>query len=127
MKKIICVLLTALFVFALVSCSTGNAVKDYVMKNGKAIARMMEIGFDGMGECKVSSDKNDIVVDFLITGTDNASDEFKEQIKEVYESLIPQMRESFAPIKNELPELENVIYNVCEEDGDVMCTVKIDF
>ena len=51
----------------------------------------------------------------------------KEQIKGVYESLIPQMRESFTPIKNELPELENIIYNVCEEDGDVMCTVKIDF
>ncbi len=127
MKRIICALFLVLFVFSIVACSTGSPVKDYVAKNGKSIARMMEMSFDGLGECDVSANGNDIVVNFFISGTNNASAEFKEQIKGVYESLIPQMRESFTPIKNELPELENIIYNVCEEDGDIMCVVKIDF
>jgi len=127
MKKIICLLLAALFVFCAVSCSDKDPVKEYVDKNGAVIARMMEMGFDDLGSCEVTADGRNIVVSFYLTGVDNASSEFKEMICQAYESLIPQMRQTFEPVKKELPELENMIYNVCEEDGEIMCSVKIDF
>ena len=44
-----------------------------------------------------------------------------------YEEAKDELAESFKPIKTEAPGMSEVMFNVCEEDGDVIASVVISF
>jgi len=139
MKKIIALLLVlTLAVFAFAACGgdsdkggndKGNPVADYVKENKDEIIEGFAGGFEQSGvtaEYSVKASGNDIILTVCIDGVNDLPDEQKDIIADAYESL----GDAFAPAleelrETEIAELEKIIFEICEEDGDLIGKIEV--
>ncbi len=137
MKKILALSLALIMMFAFVACGSSpeDKVAKYVKENGEKIVTAFDEGFAGSGmvyETELKADGATIVLDVKIS---DFGDEFPEITDEILELMKPVMQaaanemqpefaESFDDMKEELPELENFIVNLCTADGDILATFE---
>ncbi|MBR5239727.1 MAG: hypothetical protein IKW04_04015 [Clostridia bacterium] len=92
----------------------------------------MKMGFEqssgGMEcDCTMRVEGTTIIIECLINGMNNIPAENKAQMQEIYDGMTDTMKTAFAPFKEEAPNLSEVIINVCEEDGDILATIDVEF
>jgi len=128
MKKIIAAALMVLMVFSLVACgNNADVVKDYVEENEDELIAAMESVFSGAGMSCSSTIKAEgagFIMDIRIDGWDDVDSDTKAEMKDYYGSMQSGFDSSLKEMQTELPELEYFEIRVCEEDGDVVATIR---
>lgn len=103
-----------------------DAVAAYVNENGDALAETLAASVGAECEVDVESEDCGIVITISMTGWDNIAKEAKEQVQELYDSAAATYSALMDLARAELPELEFMTFNVCEEDGDLVATLTIE-
>ncbi|MBQ4526691.1 MAG: hypothetical protein II998_01330 [Clostridia bacterium] len=133
--------MSVLFVFS--SCSDDSAkesatsdeqaIKNYVEENGEAMEKEMEeksVSESGSDvDYVITANGTTINVECLRIGVNDVSESIKNQMQELYDTpeMKDSVKETFADTKAELPSLKSILYSVCEEDGDAIVTIQVDF
>ena len=136
MKKILALTLALIMLFAFAAC--GNSPEDkvakYVKENGDEIVASFDEGFAGSGmvyETEIKADGATIVLDVKISDfgmgfeLDDATLELlKPMLQTAADEMQPEFAEEFEDMKEELPELENFIVNLCDKEGDLLVSFE---
>lgn len=131
MKKISAILLVLVMMLSLVACGNDGAdkVAAYVKDNGDAIVDSFIGGLTSSGmtcEADIKAVGCGIVLDAKINELEDVPDELKDQMQEMYDAMDSYFDAMLAAAQKELPELEYITFNICERDGDIVATLKID-
>lgn len=122
MKKLFLLMLVAVMAFTLVACKTE--VEEFVDDHSKDLCEMMESTMGGAAKVSVKADDDDMIFDVRLTGIDGYTAEQKQQIQSTYDSMGSVWQNSLSMMRKDLPELDTLIINVRESDGDLLATVK---
>ena len=126
MKKLLALLLVLLMCFMLVAC--GNSVNAYVRKNGEDLADDFEDSYSQSGlECdvKVSANKNEVIYDIELEDLNNLTSSQKNDLQMAFlDSVEPLLPEMLEDIQDECPKVENLIFHIREDNGDIICVLK---
>jgi len=104
----------------------GDSVKEWFEENGDALEDEVK---DMMGEgveisIRVKGDS--LIVKMCMEGIDEIDDETKTAIEDAMEEGMSQFDGIVDGIRGEIPSLESLVYEVCEEDGDLIVEVVLD-
>ena len=78
-------------------------------------------------ETTIEADGNDMIYTICMSEMDNLSSDEKELYQTTFDEMKPQFQSSFAPTKTMLPDLEKVIINFCEKDGDIIAEIVLEY
>ena len=123
MKKLFLLMLIAVMAFTLVACKTE--VEEYVDDHNEYLCETMEAGLGGAGKVSVKADDDDMIFDIRLTGVDGYTAEQKQQMQSTYDSMGSVWQSSLSLYRKDIPELDTLIINVRESDGDLLATVKV--
>ena len=134
MKKFLAVMLTLALMIGLVACGGSDAdakkVADYVAANEATLKSSMETSFaSSSGLTCTSTIKTEgckIVLDININEWQDIDASIKSQLQATYDAMDSYFDAAFDLMQKDLPEMDAFIVNVCEKDGDVVATVKMD-
>ncbi len=92
----------------------------------------MKMGFEQSAgglecDCTMRVEGTTIIIECLIDGINNIPAENKAQMQEIYDGMNDTMKVAFTPFKEEAPNLSDVIVNVCEEDGDILASIHLEY
>ena len=97
----------------------GSSLEKYVEDCGK------EAGFNY--NATVSADGNVITIDANVAEVDNVSAEEKAWMQTFFDSNKNDLKTSMADVKEMVPSLQQIIFNVRDKDGDLIATLDIAF
>ena len=132
MKKLFALLLVVVMMLSLVACGSSDAdkVAAYVQKNGDTMKEAFTSSFAGSSGMTCTSNIKavgcGIVIDININELDDVDPTIKEQMQAAYDSMDSYFDGMLEMAQSELPELDSFTINVCEGDGDVLATIRID-
>lgn len=144
LKRISCLALVVLLVLSFAACTKNNessntsfvendpGLEKLVNEQGDSFEALFEESFSSTSgglecDCKLSVKGTTLVLDNLVENINDVPEETKEEMQAAYEEAKDELAEGFKPIKTEAPGMSEVIFNVCEEDGDVIASVVISF
>lgn len=140
MKKLGVLALVLVMALSFAACSKDEGsstsggqteVEKYVAENASALASGFEQGFVGSSgidcDTKVTANGNDIIFTVCIDGYDNLSSSDKSTMQAAFDSMNSELKEAFSGVKTEIPSVKGLIINICEEDGDKIAKVEIDY
>ena len=146
-KKLICMLMAVIMMASFVACSSEGATKPvsesesgkndakleaFIENEGQAFIDAFTKSFtqtsDGMKcDTTIEVEGSTLVIDCAVEGMNNISDDVKAQLQDLYDQTGDIIKESFQPIKDAVPSLEAVIFNMREEDGDLLAGVRAEY
>lgn len=126
MKKILLVLLTCVLVLSLVACGGSKLEKWIESDEGEEFVKMVESGLEGMADAKVTAKGDTLTVKMDIRGIDDLTADQKDLIASQYEGQEEMLKDLMGDA-DEVPGLKKVVYKVCEEDGDLITNVEVEF
>ena len=97
----------------------GSSLEKYVEDCGK------EAGFDY--NATVSAEGNTITIDANVMELDNVSAEEKAWMQAFFDSNKNDLKNAMSPVKEMIPSLQQIIFNVREKDGDMIAKLDIAF
>ena len=139
MKNLACFAMVAVMALCFVACSGGSnsvandpALEELVKTQGKSFTDAFESSFSqssgGMNcNCELKVQGTELVVECRIDNVDNVPAETKAQMQQIYDQQADSLKSGFDVIKQEAPNLSKVTMLVCEEDGDEMAKVELNF
>lgn len=101
----------------------------FVEENGEDFISGFEESFNASGQtckCKLSVKGTTLVIDCLVNEWNDFTSEQKKIVQEAYDETKAELTEQFKPIKSLAPTLTNVVFNICEADGDVLATLDLE-
>lgn len=138
MKKALSLILVLVMICSFAACGNKSnstpdknpAIVEFIEENEDSIKSMMETSFassSGM-TCRTEIEVigNGFVVSVMINELQDVPDETKELMQETYDSMGAVFDSTLEQMQSELPELEYWTIKVCEKDGDVLATIRID-
>ena len=105
-------------------------VEKFVAEYGEEFISAFESGFiqSGLtGKTVITGRGNDIIVELRIDNVDGVTDEVKAMLQAEYDSQEAELKAQFDGIEEELPSLEKMIFNICEQDGDLLAIIELEF
>ena len=106
-------------------------IEKYVEENEQLLVESFEQGFaggSGMGcTTTVKGVGNEIMFTVCIDDLDGLTAEDKATMQSAFDSMNGEMKEAFSGVKTELPSIEGIVIYICEEDGDKVATIDVDF
>ena len=142
-KRLSCLILAVVFVLCFAACGDNGSTVDngsgndpklekFVESEGAEFEKNFEDSFKSSSgglncDCKLSVDGTKLTVDCLVEGIDDVPSETKDEMQKAYEATKTELSEAFKPIKDVAPNLNEVILNICESDGDIIATVNMPF
>jgi len=141
MSKVFCLLLAAVLMFGLVACSEAPVeptvqndpqLEKLIEEQGDAFIASFKEGFEGSAgglKCELTLEVSgtELIFDCRIQDIDNVPDDAKAQMQEIYDQSKEGLKAELMALKEEAPNLSKVLLNVCEEDGDILAVIDIDF
>ena len=149
MKKLLSLLVVVMMAFSLVACSApatitetpdaGNTATEndpelqaFIDAEGEAFVTAFDESFaESSGGLTCSStiavSGTTVIITCPIDGINDIPEEVKAEMQAVYDETKDLLKEQFQLIKDEVPTLTNVIMSICEEDGDVLASLDIEF
>ena len=73
---------------------------------------------------KLAAVGNTVTVDICIGGLVDVNEEMKAQVQNTYSTFGDIYSQLFEDLKRDVPELETMTINLCEEDGDILVPIK---
>jgi len=107
----------------------ADSLQDYVEAYGDTLASAMEemAASSGLNSTvSVDASDNGIVITFCFEDLDNLTDEEKQTVQEAYDEMSAAFSDSLDELQVELPGLEYLEIVVCEKDGDVIATLRVE-
>lgn len=104
-----------------------ESVEDFVEANGDMLLELFEQGFTAAGltcNSTVVADGNDIVFDININELENVDDATKAQMQESYDQQQATFDAMAQALKTACSDLEGVVINVCDKDGNVCAVIE---
>lgn len=138
MKKALSLILVLVMICSFAACGNKNnstpdknpAIVEYLEKNGDDLIAVMESSFATSSGMTCESDieviGNGFVVSIKINELQDVPEETKELMQDTYDSMGSAFDSTLEQMQKELPELEYWTIKVCEKDGDVLATIRID-
>ena len=136
-KKVLCLAVVAVMAFSIVACSDSNvkddpALVEFVEEEGDVFVESFESSFEASSggltcDCSIDVKGTTLIVECLFNGVDDVDDDVKKQMQEIYDESKSVLKASFEPLKDEAPNLSHVYINICEEDGDRLASVDLEF
>ena len=124
MKKIIVVLITFVMILGLVACNLTP--EDKVASYVEDAQEMLEETFGGSGiQVDVEAEGCGIIVNLKISALNNLTSDEKSDLQRQYDSMSGTFESLLDEMQEEVPELEYMVYNVCESDGDLAAKIEI--
>lgn len=126
MKKVISIVLLAVLCFALTACFTPS-VESYVEKNRDELIETFNSSFSSSGyscETELRAEGNGMIFDVKVDALNDLTQEQKDLLQETYDGMSSTFDSSFEQMKEGLPSLEYVVWNVCEADGDIAAVIE---
>lgn len=110
------------------SNSDAKKVAEYVRDNKELFESQFESSFSsssgGIGcDCIIETSGTTIIINCNIDGIDNLTPDERAVFKEAYSqmgSISDSMLDAF---QTDVPEVTDVIMNICEEDGDIITSI----
>lgn len=124
MKKIIVGFIAFVMILGLVACnqSAEDKVAGYV---DEAEEKLEEMFGKDLVDFSVRAEGCGIIVDMKFKDIDDVSAEQKRQIQSTYDSMDSTFESMLDEMQEEVPEMEYMVMNVCEKDGDLIAKVEI--
>ena len=119
-KRAVLLCLAGVMLLSLCSCAMSEqerAVADYVESVEKLVESEMSTE---SYTCEIEARKTALVYKYTLLGVDNIPEDKKADIEEMATSLDESALSWLEEIKAEVPEVESVIYEYYEEDGDLI-------
>jgi len=116
--------------------TSGNAqdadLVKFIDEQGDELLSGFESSFEQSSggldcECSWEIDGTALTLNCLINGVDDVPEANKQEMQDIYDSQNDTFHSLFAPIKDEVPNLSNVTIKVCEEDGDLLADISLDY
>ena len=138
MKKALSLILVLVMICSFAACGNKNnstpdknpAIVEFLEKNGDDFIAAMESSFATSSGMTCESDVevigNGFVVSIKINELQDVPEETKELMQDTYDSMSSMFDGALEEMQKELPELEYWTIKVCEKDGDVLATIRID-
>lgn len=126
MKKIISIALIAVLCFVLTACFTPS-VESYVESNRDELIETFNSSFSASGyscETELRAEGNGMIFDVKVDALADLTDDQKALLQETYDGMSSSFDSSFEQMKEGLPSLEYVVWNICEADGDVVAVIE---
>ena len=105
-------------------------VEAFISEYGDLLKAGFEEGFSESGlTCKttVAGKGNDIIIETRIDYIDGLTEKDKAELQEEFNLGKEDLKAEFEGAKEDIPSLEKIIFRVCEEDGDLIATIEIEF
>lgn len=124
MKKLVLVFVAFVMILGLVACNQTpeDRVADYA---DDAQEKLEEMFGDSGIEIDVETEGCGIIVDLKITALNNITSSKKKELQNYYDSMSGTFESLLEDMQDEVPELEYMVFNVCESDGDLAAKVEI--
>ncbi len=124
MKKMIAVIVAAVMLLSLVACnqSAEDKVADYADEAKEKLEGMF--GGSGIG-IEVEAEGCGIIVDLKISDLNNITASQKQELQRYYDSMSGTFESLLEDMQDEVPELEYMVFNVCDSDGELAAKVEI--
>lgn len=148
-KNFMCLFLVVILTLGLVACSgvkndeptpvnSNESVKDdpelvaFIEEQGDDFVSAFEESFQqssGGMKCNatIEVEGTGLVVECRIKGLNNVPKETKTMLQQTYDAEKETLKEGFVIIKSIVPSFTSVNFNVCEEDGDLLASVDLQF
>lgn len=126
MKKLFAIVLIAVMCLSFTGCFTPS-VESYVDSHRDELIENVQTTMSSSGvECTadVKAEGNTMIFNVNIKGFNDIPQETKDLLQDTYDGMQSTFDESFAQMQEGLPTLEATVWNICEEDGDVMAVVE---
>ena len=94
---------------------------------GQEFIDMLEDEMEDMAEVEVSAKGSTLIIAMNLYGIDDLDADQKEMIADMYEGQDDDLKETIGDDVDDIPGLKTVVYKVCEEDGDLIVKVELDF
>lgn len=110
--------------------TTKTQVEKYVEIYGSLLEESFESGFEQSGlncTATVSANGNKIIIASNIDGINNVSSDEKAELQTYFDENKSELKDIFDGIQDNISSLEAIIINVCEEDGDLIATIELEF
>ena len=138
LKKLGLILLVFALLISVAGCENATEkaeiqpteTEKYVAENGERLASNFEKGFSaGENQCKtvIKAKGNEIIFDINLAGFENLDEESKKEVQMALDAMKELLKESFKNIKEEIPSLEKVFFNMNEETGTNMASIEIEY
>ena len=138
MKKVSALILAISMMFVLVACGEKpvsedpvevNPVQEFFDLYGDEFLTSINDSFASAAggltcESNLEINGNHLTVNICIQGVDNIPDDVKKQMQDIYNGMSETFEATLTEMQTELPELEAVTYNVCEQDGDILAVIE---
>lgn len=130
MKRALTLILVIVMVCSFAACGEkGNPIVAYMEKNGDDLLETMEDSFATSSGMTCTSDwevkGNGLIVNININELEDLDDEVKNLMQEAYDSMGSYFDGTLKMMQKDIPELEYFTLNVCEKDGDLIATIKM--
>lgn len=105
-------------------------VENFVAEYGETLKAVFENSFSQNGlTCKttVVGKGNDITIEARIDFIDGLTEAEKTDVQAEYDSSKEDIKAGFDGVEEEIPSLEKIIFRICEEDGDLIGTIELEF
>lgn len=106
-------------------------ILNHLKANGNAMIESFDASFSNSSgrECEstITVTSNGFVLDCKTKGLRNVPAELKAQLQATYDSAQDSFNAMFKPLKDVLPQLEQVRVNICDEVGEVLATINVNF
>jgi len=104
----------------------GGSVEEWFEENGDALETQVESMMGEGVEISIRVKGDSIVVKMCMEGLDELDDETVAAIEDAMDAQMSSFDGIVDNVRKEIPELESLIYEVCEEDGDLIVEVVLD-
>ena len=118
--KLSAIIVVFVMLFSLVSCSEKPTVQEWVAENGAEKEAEYAQSLGDAYTVEVLANGYDVVIKMYMIGADNVSDEGKAIIQKSFDDDKDFWSYEFEQLKDEIDGIQHVVYQVCEEDGDLI-------
>ena len=112
-----------------VNTNTGKtAVEEYVEEHHDKLVEEFEYGFESSGltcDTEIRAEGNGIIFDICVHDFENYTAEQKRLTQQAYDGMSESFEPSLKSIQREIPEVEYLILNICEKDGDFIAAINV--
>lgn len=135
MKKFSALLLVLVIALSFAACgknegsnaSTSPEIAKYVEEYGDTIEDGIEESAGEGVDCEVKARGNKIVITMSADAFNGLTDDQKKLIQDTYDSMKGDLKEMVEGDVGHLKDLEAVIYEVCDGNGEVIASINIEF
>lgn len=131
-NKIISAVLAIAMLLALAACTAApvkeeTELEKYVVEYSEIIESSFEEGFSSGGmtcDCTVSAEGDTLYFSCNIDGLNDLPQDVKDQFAIAMEEQKEVLTSQFTSIGEEIP-MDEVVMEICEEDGDVIVVLNV--